>query len=400
MPTCSVRALPRSPPEMHLRGRLRRTLAAAAAALLAAGLCSAAGFGEPGGPPPAGLTEAFAQLRADPYDMELMLSFGTSKGGSAGHLALALREPGTADDTVYSANFYADRDPKHARASYTDELMIAVTKQQYLYGTHSSLGPAAAFGLDYGEVYKRSVIGIRVQGVPPAQREALRAFFARLNDDYRAQASSTAYHRGEISYDYMNLNCAKTIGAAFRHGAGYDTLEVRDPLPLASVLRAVAAVSANIPTEMALKLMEQWHARGYGMDVVLYRKWPHSPFVDPNDDPPQVFSGLPDRFPSVLSLDFRAGEGQYEDEDNLHAMVLMRLLSRHALQVDASTLALQLQPNPAALPYAQAAPQARVIARNESKNALRRLPVGVRSAAGFIGEAHRPYDFGSPRPGP
>jgi hypothetical protein len=146
--------------------------------------------------------------------------------------------------------------------------------------------------------------------------------------------------------------------------------------------------------------MEQWHARGYGMDVVLYRKWPHSPFADPHDDPPQAFSGLPDRFPSVLSLDFRAGEGQYEDEDNLYAMILMRLLSRHALQVDASTLALQLQPNPAALPYAQAAPQARVAARNESKNALRRLPMRVRSAAGFIGEAHRPYDFGSPLPGP
>ena len=57
------------------------------------------------------------QLHADPYDMELLLSFGTSKGGSAGHLALALREPGADDDRVYSANFYADRDPKHARTS-------------------------------------------------------------------------------------------------------------------------------------------------------------------------------------------------------------------------------------------------------------------------------------------
>jgi len=398
MPTCSARALPHSPPEMPLGEWLRRALAAAA--VLVAGLCSAAGFSEPGGPPPAGLPEAFVQLHADPYDMELLLSFGTSKGGSAGHLALALREPGADDDTVYSANFYADRDPKHARSFYTDELMLAVPKQEYLYSTQSSLGPKAAFGLDYGEIYKRSVIGIRVQGVPLAEREALRAFFRRLNDDYRAQAASTNYHRGEITYDYMNLNCAKTIGAAFRHGAGYDTLEVRDPLPLASALRAIAAVSANIPTEMALKLMEQWHARGYAMDVVLYRKWPHSPFVDPHDDPPLAFSALPDRFPSVLSLDFRADGGHYEDEDNLYAMYLLRFLSRHALQVDPSTLALQLQTNPAALPYAQAAPQARTAARNESKNLLRRLPVGVRSAAGFIGEAHRPYDFGSPRPSP
>ena len=31
-------------------------------------------------------------LREDPYDMELLISYGTSKGGSAGHLALAIRD--------------------------------------------------------------------------------------------------------------------------------------------------------------------------------------------------------------------------------------------------------------------------------------------------------------------
>ena len=376
---------------------LRRGLAAAA--LWGAALCAAAaGFGEPGGPPPAGLAQVFGTLREQPYDMELLLSFGTSKGGSAGHLALALREPGSDDDTVYSANFYADRDPKHAQGFYTDALMVAVPKQQYLYGTQSVLGPTASFGLDYGEVYKRTVIGIRVAGVPQAERDALRAFFARLNDDYRAKAASAPYHSGEITYDYMNLNCAKTIGAAFRHGAGYDTLVVRDPLPLSGAVRAIAAVSANIPTEMALKLVQQWRARGYGLDAVLYRKWPRSPYADPHDDPPVAFSALPDRFPSVLSLDFRADEGHYEDEDNLYAMYLLRYLSRWALQIDAATLALQLQANPNAMPYAQADAQAREAARAESKNVLRRLPVGVRSAAGFLGEPYRPYDFSSLRP--
>lgn len=380
-----------------MRPLLRRVVAAAA--LWAAALCAAAtGFGEPGGPPPGRLAETFTTLRADPYDMELLLSFGTSKGGSAGHLALALREPGSDDDTVYSANFYADRTAKHAQGFYTDALMIAVPKQQYLYGTQSVLGPTASFGLDYGEVYKRTVIGIRVAGVPQAERDALRAFFDRLNADYRARAPSTPYHGGEITYDYMNLNCAKTIGAAFRHGASYDTLVVRDPLPLAGTLRAIAAVSANIPTEMALKLVQQWRARGYGLDVVLYRKWPRSPYADPHDDSPVAFSALPDRFPSVLSLDFRADEGQYEDEDNLYAMYLLRHLSRWALQIDPDTLALQLQPNPAPLPYPQADAQAREAARAESKNVLRRLPVGVRSAAGFVGEPYRPYDFASPRP--
>ena len=369
-----------------------------AAALLAHALAGAAGFGEPDGPPPGQLDAVFEQLRQDPYQMELLVSFGTSKGGSAGHLALALREPGSEDDTVYSANFYADRDPKHAQGFYTDALMVAVPKQQYLYGTQSVLGPTASFGLAYGEVYKRTVIGIRVAGVPQAERDALRAFFARLNDDYLAKAPYAPYHSGEITYDYMNLNCAKTIGAAFRHGAGYQTLVVRDPLPLSGAVRAIAAVSANIPTEMALKLVQQWQARGYGLDAVLYRKWPNSPYADPHDDPPVAFSALPDRFPSVLSLDFRADAGHYEDEDNLYAMYLLRYLSRWALQIDPATLALQLQANPNAMPYAQADAQAREAARAESKNVLRRLPVGVRSAAGFLGEPYRPYDFTSLRP--
>ena len=46
--------------------------------------------------------------------MELLISYGTSKGGSAGHLALAIRDQVPGDDLVYTANFYADRTPEHA----------------------------------------------------------------------------------------------------------------------------------------------------------------------------------------------------------------------------------------------------------------------------------------------
>jgi len=368
-----------------------RRIALLAAALFAHALAGAAGFGEPGGPEPRELDAVFEQLRADPYAMELLISFGTSKGGSAGHLALALRDGD--DDTVYSANFYADRDPKHAQGFYTRELMIAVPKKEYLYGTRSSLGETASFGLDYGEVYKRSVIGIRVHGVPQAEKDALRGFFKRLNDDYARHASVTDYHSGDISYDYMNLNCAKTIGAAFKHGAGYGELVVRDPLPLSALVRAIAAVSANIPTEMALKLVEQWNARGYTMDVVLYKKWPHSRWVDPHDEPKLAFAALPDRFPSVLSLDYRADAGHYEDEDNLYAMFLLRYLGRWGLTIDEDSQELKLLTGTATLPYAQAAQRARSQAVEQSKNLLRRLPVGVRSAAGLTGEADHPYDF-------
>ncbi len=137
-------------------------------------------FAHPGGPEPANLDDVFATLRSDPYDLELLVSYGTSKGGSAGHLALAIRDDASGDDLVYSANFYADRDPKHDKDRYTGDLMVRIPKKEYLYGTRSSLGGKASFGLDFGEVYKRSVIGIRVVGVPAREKAALAAFFAAI----------------------------------------------------------------------------------------------------------------------------------------------------------------------------------------------------------------------------
>ena len=146
------------------------------AVLAISGAAQAAEFGSPGGPPPSNLDEISSVLRQDPYDLELLISFGTSKGGSAGHLALALRDGAPGDDLVYSANFYADRNPKHAEHHYTDNLMAAIPKKEYLYGTSSSLGPKGSFGLDFGEVYKRSVIGVRVRGVPaPSGRSSWRS---------------------------------------------------------------------------------------------------------------------------------------------------------------------------------------------------------------------------------
>jgi hypothetical protein len=183
-------------------------------------------FGSKGGPEPANIDEIVSILRQDPYDMELLISFGTSKGGSAGHLALALRDKVPGDDLVYSANFYADRSSAHEQGYYTADLMLAIPKKEYLFKTTSSLGDTASFGLDFGEIYKRSVFGVRVYGVPPVEKEALVAFFRRINDDYHHRAAKTEYHDGEIKYDYLHLNCAKTIGSAFKYGAGYRGLEI------------------------------------------------------------------------------------------------------------------------------------------------------------------------------
>ena len=341
---------------------------------------SAADFAMPGGPAPSNVDQVEAQLARDPYDMELLISFGTSKGGSAGHLALALRDAAVGDDIVYSANFYADRDPKHANDFYTDDLMTRVAKKEYLFGTASSLGPKASFGLDYGEVYKRSVVAIRVSGVPAEERAALAAYFARMNDDYRNRAHDTEYHDGEIKYDYFHLNCAKTIGAAFRYGAGYKDLDVSSA-KIFRHRRVAALANANIPTEMAIKLLEEWNARGYAMDVVLYRKFRGSPFVDPHDEEKIAFKDLPNRFPSVKSLDFTNEEGEYEDYDNLFAMYLLHNMGRYAVRVDGAARELVIDTMQAPMGYADAKALAEKNAEADSKGFLRRLlfrPKGTR----------------------
>jgi len=337
-----------------------------------------AGFGSPGGPEPANLRAVAEVLQQDAGDLELLISFGTSNGGSAGHLALAVHDASSPDGRVYSANFYADRSRKHEADFYVDDLMLAIPKYEYLFGTRSSLGAKASFGLDFGEVYKRSVIGVRVSGVPFAERQALVGYFQRINDDFRQRARDPEYHDGEVKYDYLRLNCAKTIGAAFKFGAQYSELEVTS----ASILsrrRLVAAANANIPTEMAMKLLDAWHARGYRMDVVLYRKYTASTWKAPDEE--LMFKDLPDRFPSVLSRDFRREQGRYEDFDNLLAMYLLANLAKYVVHVDETTKRLEIRKTSMSLDYPAASEDARRDALQDSENYLRGLPVATRRLA-------------------
>ena len=343
------------------------------AVMFAAG-ADATDFGTKGGAEPANINELVGVLRQDSYDMELLISFGTSKGGSAGHLALGIRDEVPGDDLVFSANFYADRARKHETGFYTEDLMLGVAKKEYLFKTHSSLGDTAAFGLDFGEIYKRSVIGVRVYGVPVAEKEALKAYFRRINDDYQRQTKNTEYHDGEIKYDYMRLNCAKTIGSAFRFGAGYENLEVTSA-KLLTRRRIVVAATANIPTEMAMKLIKEWNVRGYGMDVVLYKKYEGSTYVDPNEEEKVAFKDLPNRFPSVLSRDFRKEQGHYEDFDNLFAMYLLDNMGKYSVRVNGETKLLEIENTTDPMAYAQAAELATRRARSDSKSFRRRLPL-------------------------
>jgi hypothetical protein len=331
----------------------------------------AADFGSTDGPEPANIDEILEVLQRDGYDMELLISFGTSKGGSAGHIALAIRTQAAGDETVYSANFYADRAPEHAKGFYNDDLMIGVPKKEYLFKTTSSLGDTASFGLDFGEIYKRSVVGVRVFNVPAGEREALTAFFKRINLDYHNHVKTTEYHGGEIVYDYLDLNCAKTIGAAFKYGAGYKDLDVKTG-PIASRRKVKAALNANIPTEMAVKLLKEWNARGYGLDVVLYKKFPSSTYVDPHEEEKVAFKDLPNRFPSVLSLDFAKEQGHYEDFDNLFAMYLFYNMGRYSVRVNDETKLLEIQTTKSPMAYPEAAESATQSARSDSDNFRRR----------------------------
>ena len=343
-------------------------------ALLVTASARAAEFGSKGGPAPANVGEMASILRQEPYDLELMISFGTSKGGSAGHLALAIRDQDTGDDLVYSANFYADRSAGHEANFYTRDLMLAIPKMEYLYGTSSSLDDKASFGLDYGEIYKRSVVGVRVSGVPATEKLALAGFFRRLNDDFHSRARNTVYHDGEVRYDYLQLNCAKTIGSSFRYGAGYEDLEIAGAKILPAITRVVQALNANIPTEMAIKLLAAWNARGYVMDVVLYKKYEGSAYVDPHDDEKVAFKDLPNRFPSVMSRDFRKEQGRYEDYDNLFAMYLLYNLGRHSVRVNGETKRLEIEKSKEPMAYAQAAELAAQSAKSDSESFQRRVP--------------------------
>jgi hypothetical protein len=360
--------------------RISKRLICSTFALFMTAHAAAADFGTPGGPEPANIDAISAILQQDLYDLELFISFGTSKGGSAGHLALGVRDGASGDEVVYSANFYADRSRQHAEGHYTANLMAMIPRNEYLFGTTSSLGINASFGLDFGEVYKRSVIGVRVRGVPAAEKQSVVAFFQRINNDYHVRASDTEYHEGEIKYDYLRMNCAKAIGSAFRYGAGYEDLDVTSA-GLLSRRPAIAATNANIPTEMALKLLREWDTRGYGLDVVMYRKYPASAYVDPHDEERIAFKDLPDRFPSVLSRDFRREQGQYEDPDNLFAMYLLYNLGRYRVVIDETTKRLQITAFKQPMPYEQAAALAAEAAKLDATNYRSRVkfaPTGTR----------------------
>jgi hypothetical protein len=122
---------------------------------------------------------------------------------------------------------------------------------------------------------------------------------------------------------------------------------------------------------MAMKLLKEWDARGYGLDVVLYRKYEGSTYVDPHEEEKVAFKDLPNRFPSVLSRDFGKEQGQYEDPDNLFAMYLLYNLARYSVRVNDVTKLLEIDRSKTPLPYREAAELADLSATSDSGNYVR-----------------------------
>ena len=117
-----------------------------------------------------------------------------------------------------------------------------------------------------------------------------------------------------------------------------------------------------------MKLVKAWNARGYGMDVVLYKKYGGSTYVDPHDEDKVAFTDLPNRFPSVLSRDFRKEQGRYEDFDNLYAMYLLYNMGRYSVRVNDATKRLEIEGSKEPLGFAEAADLAERSARADSES--------------------------------
>ena len=272
-------------------------------------------IGHPHGTPLSNVSQITSALKKDDYDLEILLSFGKSNLSSGGHLALCIREHDV--ETVYSANFYADRDPKHQEGYFTRDLISIVPKDEYIYGVNSSLDDLACFGVEYGEIYSRALIGIRLAGITQPQKDALKAFYSRLNNDFHAKKQFTDYYDFPIVYGYTSLNCARTTGMALEHVFGMKLNMPVERAWLPSVL------TAALPVHVTINAM-----RGFmdsdptkKIDTVLYQKYDYSTFKYDESSP--RLCDMPNRFPSYFTIDYLRRVGQYEHYNNLFAQNLL-----------------------------------------------------------------------------
>jgi|GEM_PF-519895 hypothetical protein len=340
---------------------------------LSLGYSSEIPFGHPGGPAIQGVDKVISMLREDPYQLEILMSFGTSTGGAAGHLALSIRDPQTNEETVHSANFYADRTEEHSGGHYVDDVVMAIPKKEYIFGVKSSISKDASFGLDYGEIFKRSLVGVRLNGLTIEEVRSIQAFYQQVNQDYRERRDDTDYFRGEVVYDYMNFNCAKSVALALKHGGGISEVKVKGNHILGNT-PYLKMIFAHTPTSTTMNILKVAQERNWDVSAVLYKRFEGSTYLDHESE--TEFKDLPNRFPSFKSLDYFQGSKNFEDWDNLYAMNLLYELGKFSFVISAAQqrVLLEKQKNPTSL--SEAVEIARQAASKKSKNVLRRLVRG------------------------
>jgi hypothetical protein len=86
-----------------------------------------------------------------------------------------------------------------------------------------------------------------------------------------------------------------------------------------------------------------------------------------------MYKDLPNRFPSVLSLDCFEDQGHYEDYDNLFAMYLLYNLGRYSIVLDDATRQLKIEARKEPDTYEPARKKAHESATKDKKHLLRRL---------------------------
>jgi hypothetical protein len=110
------------------------------------------------------------------------------------------------------------------------------------------------------------------------------------------------------------------------------------------------------------------------LDVVWYGKHEGSTYVDPHEEEKVAFKDLPNRFPSVLSRDFRKEQDHYEDFDNLFAMYFLYNLSKYGMRVNDETKLLEIARAKSPMAYPEAAELAAQSAKSDGESFRRRLP--------------------------
>ncbi len=106
-----------------------------------------------------------------------------------------------------------------------------------------------------------------------------------------------------------------------------------------------------------------------------------------------AFKDLPNRFPSVLSRDFRKEQGQYQDFDNLYAMYLLYNMGKYSVRVNGETRLLEIEKSKSPMAYAEAAELAAQSARSDSETSAGACSSSRRERSRKPSRQHAPLQF-------